>query len=285
MALRFAKMHGLGNDYIFVDGTRRKVAAPERLARTVSDRRFGVGSDGLIVVAPSKAADFRMRMFNPDGSEAEMCGNGIRCLGKFVFENGLTRRRSITVETPGGIKTLELHVKGGRVQTVAVDMGPPQPVPTRFHRLADGNSRLVPVAVEANGTRYEASVLSVGNPHCVIFVQDAKTFPVDVVGPMIERHADFPSRTNTEFVSWIDERTLFQRTWERGAGETFACGTGACAVAASLFLTERAKGRLLIKLRGGDLELEMRDGRLIMTGAASLVCEGELSAELLSRKP
>ncbi|HLG42348.1 MAG TPA: diaminopimelate epimerase, partial [Planctomycetota bacterium] len=150
---------------------------------------------------------------------------------------------------------------------------------------ADGNSRLIPVTVEANGTRYEATVLSVGNPHCVIFVQDAKSFPVDVVGPMIERHADFPSRTNTEFVSWIDDRTLFQRTWERGAGETFACGTGACAVAASLFLTERAKGRLLIKLRGGDLQLEMRDGHLIMTGPASLVCEGDLSNELLSRKP
>jgi diaminopimelate epimerase len=275
--MRFAKLHGIGNDYVFVDGTRRRVANPEKLARSVSDRRFGVGSDGLIVVGRSKAADFRMRMYNPDGSEAEMCGNGLRCLGKFVFDRKMTRRRRITVETAAGVKALELHARGGRVDRVSVDMGEPLPVPPRFHRLADGRSRMVPVAIEANGQRFDAHVLSMGNPHCVVFVEDARGFPVDVIGPLIERHADFPSRTNIEFVSWVDARTLFQRTWERGAGETWACGSGACAVAASLFMSGRAEGRLTIRLLGGELDLEMREGRIVMTGPAAEVFEGELS--------
>lgn len=274
--MRFAKLHGIGNDYVFVDGTRQQVPNPSKLARRISDRRFGVGSDGLIVVARSRKADFRMRMYNPDGSEAEMCGNGLRCLGKFVHDRKMTRRARITVETAAGVKTLDLHVRGGRVHRVSVDMGEPLPVPPRFHRLADGRSRMLPVVVEADGRRFDAHVLSMGNPHCVVFVQDARTFPVQVVGPLIERHDDFPSRTNVEFVNWVDKRTLFQRTWERGAGETWACGSGACAVAASVFLSGRAKGRLTVRLLGGELELEMRGGRIVMTGPAAEVFEGEL---------
>jgi diaminopimelate epimerase len=279
--MRFAKMHGLGNDYIVINGLRKKVPRAAGLARRVADRRFGIGSDGLIIVGPSRKAEFRMTMLNPDGTEAEMCGNGIRCLGKFVYEHKLTRRKAFDVETRAGVKGLKLQVRGGRVRSVSVDMGPPPAVPPRFHRMADGQSRMVPVSIDVNETRFEAKVLSQGNPHCVVFVKDAKTFPVDVYGPVIEKHPDFPSRTNVEFVSWLDAGRVFQRTWERGVGETFACGTGACAVATSLFLPGEVQGKLTVELVGGPLRLEIRDERIFMTGPASTICEGTLSPELL----
>jgi diaminopimelate epimerase len=277
----FAKLHGLGNDYVFVNAIKNKVADPAALALKVCDRRFGIGSDGLILVLPSKRDDFRMRMFNPDGSEAEMCGNGIRCFGKYVYDHGLTKKRVITVETIPGVKGLDMAVKNGKVDQVAVDMGPALNVPKSFYVGADGSKQIVPAKIMAADRVFEGAVLSVGNPHFVVFVDDVDGFPIEKYGPACERHPDFPSRINTEFVKWIGERHLQQRTWERGANETFACGTGATAVAASLFLTGKAKGTLTIDLRGGRLLLEQRGDHFVMTGPAVEVCTGTLNKEWL----
>jgi diaminopimelate epimerase len=282
--MRFTKMHGLGNDYVVVDGFQHRIAEPAELARSACDRRLGVGADGLLLVLPSKSSDFRMRMFNPDGSEAEMCGNGIRCFGKYVFEHGLTRKKRITVETIPGVMTLDLAVRGRRVDSVSVDMGPPRNVPPSFYRHAPGDRPLVPAKIRAGDRVFDASILSVGNPHCVIFVDDVDSFAIEKYGPLIERHPDFPSRVNVEFVQRTGPNRLKQRTWERGAKETHACGTGATALAASLFLTGRASGALTVDLLGGTLTLQMRGGRLIKTGPAVEVFEGELPDPKPARK-
>jgi diaminopimelate epimerase len=279
--MQFSKMHGLGNDYIVVDGFKNKVADPAGLSRRVCDRRFGIGADGLLLVLPSKTCDLRMRMLNPDGSEAEMCGNGIRCVGKFAFDHGITKKKKITVETIPGVKTLDLLVKAGRVTQVTVDMGPALPVPKTFYVGADGKQLLVPAKIQAADRPFEGTVVSVGNPHFVNFIEDVDGFPIEKYGPLCEKHPDFPSRINTEFVQWTGPKRLKQRTWERGANETFACGTGATAVAASLFLTGKAKGTLTIDLRGGTLLLEQKGDRFFMTGPAVEVCQGTLDKELL----
>ncbi len=279
--MQFSKMHGLGNDYIVIDGFKHKVADPADLARKTCDRRFGIGADGLLLILPSKKGDARMRMINPDGSEAEMCGNGIRCVGKFAFDHGLTKKKKITVETIPGLKTLDLTVQGGRVTQVTVDMGPALPVPKNFYAGADGKMQIVPAEIKAVDREFEGNVLSVGNPHFVVFIDDVDAFPIEKYGPACERHPDFPSRINTEFVQWAGPRRLKQRTWERGANETFACGTGATAVAASLFLTGQAKGSLTIDLRGGTLTLEKKGNNMLMTGPAVEVCAGTLDPELI----
>lgn len=270
--MRFTKMHGAGNDYVYVDLFREKVPSPAALARAVSDRHTGIGSDGLILIAPSRKADFRMIMFNADGSQGEMCGNGIRCIGKYVYDRGLTRRKEIAVETRAGTVALELHVRGGKVREVTVDMGPLRPVPKSFHVRADG----VRTILRERAGGLEGFVVSMGNPHFVIPVPSVETAPVTTQGPAIETHPDFPSRVNVEFVQILSRTRVLQRTWERGSGETRACGSGACAVAAALAAAGRTDRKLRVDLTGGTLRIEQTpEGRLLMTGPAVEVFRGD----------
>jgi diaminopimelate epimerase len=228
--VKFTKMHGIGNDYIYIDARSTAVRHPEKLAVAMSDRHFGVGSDGLILILKSETADFRMRMFNADGSEAEMCGNGIRCFAKYVYDHGLIKNKRISVETLAGVKHLDMQVKNKKVETVRVDMG--EPILQRERIPMSGNPGMVigeALSLE-DGVRFEITAVSMGNPHAVIYVEDVKNFPVEKYGTMIENHDLFPNRTNVEFVQILNEGEVIQRTWERGSGETLACGTGASAV-------------------------------------------------------
>ena len=270
--MKFTKMHGAGNDYIYVDARRENVADPAGVARAVSDRRTGIGSDGLILIAPSKKADFRMIMFNADGSEGEMCGNGIRCIGKYVYDRRLTKKKALSIETKGGTVDLTLHAKNGAVDEVTVDMGAPRPVPASFHVRSDGAKTILKERVD----EFDCFVVSMGNPHCVIVVPSTESAPVTTRGPEIEKHPDFPSRTNVEFVEIVSRTHVRQRTWERGSGETFACGSGACAVAAALADAGLVERTVRIELRGGTLRIEHApDGRLLMTGPAVEVFSGD----------
>jgi diaminopimelate epimerase len=273
--MKFTKMHGAGNDYVYVDAFREKVADPSALSIAVSDRHTGVGSDGLILIAPSKKADFRMIMFNADGSEGSMCGNGIRCIGKYVFDHGLTKKKAVTVETKSGTVSLNLHAKGGKVEQVTVDMGPARPVPKEFHVRADG----VQSVLEETCEGFRGFVASMGNPHFVIPVESTETAPVATKGPMIEKHPDFPSKVNVEFVQILSKSHVKQRTWERGSGETFACGSGACAVGFTLSRKGLTEPKVRVDLLGGTLHIEVdRDGRVFMTGPAVEVYAGEFPA-------
>jgi diaminopimelate epimerase len=274
--VKFTKMHGCGNDYVFVYTGGRALPGAGRLARRIADRHRGVGSDGLILIDPAAGGDFAMRMFNADGSEGEMCGNGIRCIGKYVYDHGLTRRRDVSVRTRGGTVRLRLHVRGGAVRRVTVDMGAPRPVPPAFFRFADGRARLVRRALRLEGRTLMLHVLSMGNPHCVLFVPDVERAPVETLGPTIERHPWFPRRTNVEFVQVDGPRAIRQRTWERGSGETLCCGSGACAAAAAAYGTGRTGPAVVNRLRGGTLSLRIgRDGSIRMTGPAAEICSGE----------
>jgi diaminopimelate epimerase len=267
-------MHGAGNDYVYVDVHREKVADPAKVAVAVSDRHTGIGSDGLILIASSKTADFRMIMFNADGSEGSMCGNGIRCIGKYVYDHGLTKKKAITVETKSGTVSLQLHAKNGAVDQVTVDMGAPRPVPKEFHVHADGVKTILKEKVEG----FDCLVASMGNPHCVIPIDSTETAPVTTKGPIIEKHPDFPSRVNVEFVQILSKTRVKQRTWERGSGETFACGSGACAVGYALSSQGLVDRKVRIDLLGGTLEIEhARDGHIHMTGPAVEVFSGEWS--------
>ena len=273
--MRFTKMHGLGNDYIFIDGFAERVANPARLARRMSDRHFGVGGDGLILILPSKRADLRMRMFNADGSEAEMCGNGIRCLAKYAYEHGLARKRVITVESKAGVHALENTVIFGKWRKVRVDMGRPG-LDRRQIPMRGRAGRVVGEPLAVDGVTYEITALSMGNPHCVIFVDEVDKFPVAEVGPKIESHRRFPQRTNTEFVQVLSRGEVSMRTWERGAGETLACGTGASAVCVAGALTGKTERAVNVNLLGGCLELEWaEDDHVYMTGPAEEVFTGE----------
>jgi len=281
--MRFTKMHGCGNDYVYVDLFRERVTQPAKLAIAVSDRHFGVGSDGLILIAPSKRADYRMIMYNADGSEGEMCGNGIRCIGKYAYDHGRTRKKTIRVETKGGIVGLTLHARGGLVERVTVDMGIPRPVPNSFHVRADETSWLLKEQVEG----MDCFVISMGNPHCVVPISEDpyRSFPFATLGPKIETHPDFPSRTNVEFVRKTGPDRLQQRTWERGSGETYACGSGACAVAAAFMAAGLVGAKATIELRGGALEIEKgSDGRMHMTGPAVEVFSGEWPTRVRARR-
>jgi diaminopimelate epimerase len=272
-------MHGLGNDFVLVDGFEEKLdesTLPQQ-GRAVCDRHFGIGADGLIVVLPSKVADFRWRIFNPDGSEPESCGNGIRCLAKFVYERKLTPKTTLTVETLGGVKTLELNVAGGKVQTVRVDMGEPAFARRLIPMRGPEDAEVVNEPVQANGAKLDVTCLSVGNPHCVTFVENVERYPVEKLGPEIENHELFPRRTNVEFVEVLNRRELRVRVWERGAGETLACGSGACASVIAAARTARADRQATVHVLGGELQIEwLADGHVHMTGPAVEVFRGEL---------
>ena len=274
--MKFTKMHGLGNDYVYVNCFLETVENPEETARAVSDRHTGIGSDGLILICPSETADFQMVIYNADGSRAQMCGNGIRCVGKYVYDRGLTDKTEITVETLGGVRTLQLHTEGGRVSAVTVDMGQPVLQPDRIPVLA-GGSAAVNLPLEAGGRSWEVTCLSMGNPHAVVFVPDPAALPLETLGPQFEHHPLFPERINTEFVRVDGPDELTMRVWERGAGETQACGTGACAAAAAAVLTGNCKPAVTVHLPGGDLKIrwDRQNNHIFMTGPATFVFDGE----------
>ncbi len=274
--MKFTKMHGAGNDYVYVDGFREQVENPSALAVAVSDRHFGVGSDGLILILPSARADVRMRMFNADGSEAEMCGNGVRCVAKYAYDHGLVQREEITVETVAGVLPLQLFTGGsGKVEKVRVDMGEPRLTRGEIPMTGPAGERVVGQELTILERTFQITCVYMGNPHCVIFVENLTDFPVAQFGPLIENYPQFPKRTNVEFVEVVGPGEVRQRTWERGAGETLACGTGAAAVTVAGVLTGRTGRRLINHLLGGDLEMEWTEaGSVLMTGPAVEVFQG-----------
>jgi len=275
--MKFTKMHGLGNDYIYVNCFYENINNPSALAKCLSDRHFGIGSDGLVLILSSAKADFRMRMFNLDGSEAEMCGNAIRCVGKYVYDNGFTNKTTVEVETLAGIKVLGLTVKNGKVAQVRVDMGEPildtQKIPVNSEL-----DRFIAQPVEIEGKIYPITCVSMGNPHAVTYVEDVSKFPLEQIGPRMETHSLYPKKVNAEFVQVIDRSTLKMRVWERGAGETLACGTGACAVLVSSVLNGLCKRKAAVQLLGGDLTIEWneKNNHVYMTGPAVKVFDGEI---------
>lgn len=281
--MKFTKMHGIGNDYVYVNGFEEQIDQPADIARAVSDRHFGVGSDGLILILPSTRADFRMRMFNADGSEAQMCGNGIRCLAKYVYDHGLTTRTTFQVETLAGILELQLFPKSGVVEQVRVNMGEPRLERAQIPMHGPAG-RVLQEPLVVHGQTFEVTAVSMGNPHCVVFVDDPQTFEVASWGPHFEHHPAFPEGVNTEFVRVIDAQTFSMRVWERGSGETLACGTGASAVAVACHLTGRTGRRVTGHLLGGSLELEWSatDNHVYMTGPAVEVFQGEWHAKGVS---
>jgi diaminopimelate epimerase len=275
--MKFTKMQGLGNDYVYVNCFKEKIENPSELAVRISDRHFGVGSDGLIMINPSDKADFEMEMYNADGSRGEMCGNGIRCVAKYVYDYGLTDKTSISVETLGGIKYLDLTVEDGKVSLVKVDMGRPELEPSRIPVVAEGD-RAVDEPITVDGKEYRMTCVSMGNPHAVVYVDcDVKELPLEEIGPGFEHHERFPKRVNTEFVRVLDRKTVEMRVWERGSGETLACGTGACAVAVSSALNGLTEDEVTVKLLGGDLRIQWDRERdtVYMTGPAAVVFDGE----------
>lgn len=273
--MKFTKMHGLGNDYIYVNCFEETVENPSDIAKLVSDRHFGIGSDGLVLILPSEKADFRMRMFNSDGSEAEMCGNAIRCVGKYVYDNGLTDKTTVSVETLAGIKILQLIVEAGKVSMVRVDMGEPILKPSLIPVKSEKDIFLSE-PVEATGSVYHVTCVSMGNPHAVAYIDDVEQFPLEAVGPKMETHDLYPRKINAEFVQIIDRNTLKMRVWERGAGETLACGTGACAVLVASVLNGHCERKATVKLLGGDLLIEWNeaDNHVYKTGPAVKVFDG-----------
>lgn len=280
--MRFEKMQGIGNDYVYVDCTKGLPENPGEIAIKVSDRHFGIGSDGLILICASDKADFRMEMYNADGSRGKMCGNGIRCVGKFVYDHELTDKTDLDIETDAGIKKLKLTVSDGKVTEVRVDMGRPIFTPAQIPVAGNGQvmakDKLLDMPFGVGGIDYTVSCVSMGNPHCVVFTnENVDRMNLPEIGKEFEFHPFFPERVNTEFVNVIDRHTLKMRVWERGSGETLACGTGACGVAATAILTGRAESPVTVRLLGGDLTLEW-DSRnsLYMTGPATSVFTGEI---------
>lgn len=275
--MKFTKMHGTGNDYVYVETFHQTPPTdPNQLAIAVSDRHFGIGSDGLILIEPSDRADARMRMFNNDGSEAEMCGNGVRCVAKFIHDHEIARKPRVTVETGRGVLTLDLEVLDGKAERVRVDMGAPILEASAIPTTLPGNPP-VEAAIEVGGQIFKLTAVSVGNPHAVIYVDDVASFPVATLGPLIERHPCFPRKINVHFVEVVSRGEVKMRTWERGTGITLACGTGACSVAVAGVLTGRTDATLLAHLPGGDLTLEWAGSAesVFMTGPAAEVFSGE----------
>ena len=277
--MRFTKMHGLGNDYLLINGFEEKVEDPEALSREMSDRHRGAGSDGIILVGPSAKADARMRVFNADGSEAEMCGNGIRCVAKYCRERGLCEGDEIRVQTGAGVKELHLTVEDGKVASVRVDMGKPALRREDIPMAGSPDDRVADEPLEVDGQTFLCTCVSMGNPHCVIFVDDVDKVDVEELGPKIERHSTFPNRVNVHFAQALGRREVRMATWERGSGRTLACGSGACAVCVAAALTGRANRSLVVIMPGGELDLEFtRDNRVLMTGPAAYVYDGEWPA-------
>lgn len=273
--MKFTKMHGIGNDYVYVNCFKEKIENPGEVAKRISDRHFGIGSDGLILIKPSQIADFEMEMYNSDGSLGAMCGNGIRCVAKYVYDYGLTDKTQISVATGSGIKYLELTVEDGKVVLVKVDMGAPilepEEIPAKVSK-ATGEKLTV------QGKEYEVTCVSMGNPHCIVCVDDVDELAIEQVGPFFEHHEVFPDRVNTEFIKVLDRNTVQMRVWERGAGETWACGTGACAVAVACILNGWTEREVTVKLRGGDLRIcwDQDKNTVFMTGPAATVFDGEI---------
>ncbi len=281
--MKFTKMEGIGNDYIYVNCFQETVENPADFSVKYSDRHFGIGSDGLILICPSEIADFKMSMYNADGSQAEMCGNGIRCVGKYVYDYGLTSQTEITVETLAGIKYLTLHVEDGKVREVTVDMGEPifvpSEIPVDLSKLSrETGSRVVDVPIEIADKEYRMTCISMGNPHAVVFVDGVKELPLEQIGPLFEQHPVFPKRVNTEFIEVLSDTEVNMRVWERGSGETLACGTGACASAVACVLNHKTKDEIVLHLLGGDLKVkwDQEKNRVYMTGPARVVFDGEI---------
>jgi diaminopimelate epimerase len=278
--MKFTKMHGAGNDYVYVNCFAEKIENPAEIAIKVSNRNFGIGSDGLILIMPSDKADVRMRMFNSDGSESEMCGNGIRCVAKYAFDHGIVSKKEISAETGAGVLTLQLSTGAeGKVDRVRVNMGKPRLTKVEIPMIGEpAGDQTVNQPLNILHTVFHVTMVSMGNPHCVIFVDDVENFQVEKYGPLIENHDIFPRRTNVEFVQILSRTEVRQRTWERGAGETLACGTGASAVCVAGVLNGLTEKKILNHLSGGDLELEWADdGNLYMTGPATEVFSGEIN--------
>ena len=274
--MRFAKMHGLGNDYVLVDTFHQDVEDPEDLSRRVSDRHRGVGSDGLILIGPSAVADARMRIFNADGSEAEMCGNGIRCVAKYCREQGRCDGDEVSIETGAGVKTLQIFMANGHVEAVRVGMGKPLLRREEIPMTGLPDERVADEPLQAGGREWRCTCVNMGNPHCVIFVEDVDKAPVAEIGPLIERHPAFPERTNVHFAQPLGRREVRMATWERGSGRTLACGTGACAVCVASVVTGRSNRSIVAIQPGGNLEIEFaRDNSVFMTGPAETVFVGE----------
>ena len=277
MKLNFTKMHGIGNDYIYFNAFDQEISEPEQLAKKLSDRRFGIGGDGVILICPSEVADAKMRMFNEDGSEGKMCGNGIRCVAKYIYDYALVpeEKTCVTIETLSGIKTIELTVVGGEAVSAKVDMGAAILSPTEIPIAFDGES-VIDEPLDVDGAEYKITAVSMGNPHCVTFVDDVDGIEIEKIGPKFENHPAFPNRVNTEFIKVIDDKTLQMRVWERGSGETWACGTGACAAVVAACLNGYCeKGEdITVRLRGGDIVINYTDETVVMTGPATTVFEG-----------
>lgn len=274
--INFTKMHGIGNDYVYINCFNQQIDNPNELAQKMSPRRFSIGADGVILICPSDVADAKMRMFNLDGSEGKMCGNGIRCVGKFIYDNGIAHKNTITVETLSGIKTLKITEKEGKAESITVDMGKAEFSPLKIPANADCDT-IIDTAITVNGKDYNITALSMGNPHAVTFCDEIDNLNIEKIGPYFEHHDMFPEQVNTEFIRVIDENTLQMRVWERGSGETFACGTGACAAAVAAVENGYCKrnSEITVHLMGGDLFITyMSDGTVFMRGSATKVFDG-----------
>ena len=273
--MKFTKMHGIGNDYVYVNCFEENIENGSELAVKVSDRHFGIGSDGLILICPSKTGDAEMIMYNSDGTTSEMCGNGVRCVAKFIYDNNIARKENLNIQTGAGLLNIDLVIENDQAVAAKVNMGNPILNAKEIPSTLDGES-VVSVPLNIGGQSYDITLVSMGNPHCIIYVDDVKIFPVQEVGPLIENHKTFPRRTNVEFVQVLSPTEVIQRTWERGAGETLACGTGASAVCVAGVLNNKTERKIKNHLTGGDLELEWtEEGSVFMTGPAETVFTGE----------
>lgn len=275
--MKFTKMQGIGNDYVYVNCFQEKVENPGKVAKMVSDRHFGIGSDGLILIKPSDVADFEMDMYNSDGSRGAMCGNGIRCVAKYVYDYGLTDKTSITVNTASGIKYLDLTIEDGKAVQIRVNMGAPILEASKIPVVSE-KEKVIDDSIVVEGKEYRITAVSMGNPHAVTYIEDVKGLDIEKIGPQFEHHPFFPDRVNTEFVKVLDRNTVEMRVWERGAGETLACGTGACAVAVASILNGFTEDEVTVKLLGGDLKIywDRKENLVYMTGPAEVVFDGEI---------
>ena len=282
--MKFTKMHGIGNDYVYVNCFKETVKDPSAVAKFVSDRHFGIGSDGLILIKPSDIADCEMDMYNLDGSQGAMCGNGIRCVAKYAYDYGIVNKTSISVATKSGVKYLDLSIRDGKVSMVKVNMGAPI-LQASLIPVVSESEQVVNAPIEVDGQIYHFTAVSMGNPHAIVYMADIDHLDIEKIGPSFENHVAFPDRVNTEFVEVIDEHTLKMRVWERGSGETLACGTGACAVAVASILNGHVDGdkSVTVKLLGGDLQIfwNRQENLVYMTGPATTVFDGEIDVSFL----
>lgn len=283
MKIKFTKMQGCGNDYVYVNCMDKLIDNPGRVSQYISDRHFGIGSDGLILICPSDVADFGMAMYNADGSEGKMCGNGVRCIAKYVYEYGLTDKEQITLETKSGIKYIDMDIEDGKVRMVKVDMGAPVLKPAEIPVKADSSmDSFINQPLNVNGRTFMVTCVSMGNPHAVVFIDDTKNLDIRKYGPEFEKHPAFPEQVNTEFVQVISRSEINMRVWERGSGETLACGTGTCASVVACVLNGKTDERVTVHLLGGDLLIEYNkdNGTVWMTGPAEIVFDGEIELDI-----